>query len=229
VRYLRQNYKKAITLMQACAQKGGPAAGTTAPNNGCFGYDIQFDGPVPSFPSLPSSSTSNTNDDTVSNGNQHQGTTENNAAALAPLFFNNLGCIHYKLKKFSAASFYLNRALKDSEALYSNPSSSSTLNNNNNEDATKRGSVDQFGRDKKIEMMYNLGVQMLLTGKPDLAFQAFQEVALMYFKSPQVWLRLAESCVASHVLKVGILNFIYIYLLFIICDYFFEGSNNILK
>ena len=51
-------------------------------------------------------------------------------------------------------------------------------------------------------MMYNLGVQMLLTGKPELAFQAFQEVAMMYYKSPQVWLRLAESCVASHVLKV---------------------------
>jgi tetratricopeptide (TPR) repeat protein len=153
-RYLRGNYKKAITLMQACAQKGGPAAGTTALNNGCFGFDIQFEGPVPSFPSLPSSSISDEPSEN-SNGNQHVAA-GNNAAALSPLFFNNLGCIHYKLKKFSAASFYLNRALKDSEALYSNSHSP----NNNSEDTAKRGSVDQFARDKKIEMMYNLGVQV---------------------------------------------------------------------
>eukprot|EP00026_Physarum_polycephalum_P002861 Phypoly_transcript_02870.p1 GENE.Phypoly_transcript_02870~~Phypoly_transcript_02870.p1 ORF type:complete len:843 (+),score=269.67 Phypoly_transcript_02870:83-2611(+) len=201
--YLRGNHKKAITLMQACAQKGGPAAGVTAPNNGCFGFDIQFDGPIPAFPSLPSSSTSNNSDEPNENANGVA--TPNNTAALSPLFFNNLGCIHYKLKQFSAASFYVNRALKDSEALYSNPSATNNNNNNNsynNDETTKRGSVDQFARDRKIEMLYNLGLQMLLTGKPELAFQAFQEVALMYYKSPQVWLRLAESCVASHVLKL---------------------------
>lgn len=181
--------------MQACAQKNGPSSVTaTAPNNGCLGLDVSFDGPVPIFSSSSSSS-----------NNQQSG---NNAAFLSPLFFNNLGCIHYKLKKFSASSFYLNKALKESESLWSNNPNPSNNNNGaaNGDSDSKKASVDQFARDRKIEMLYNLGLQLLLTGKPELAFQSFQEVAMMYYNSPRVWLRLAESCVASHVLKVSILS-----------------------
>lgn len=185
--------------MQACAQKNGPSSATaTAPNNGCLGHDVLFDGPVPVFSSSLTPSSSN------NNNNSEQ--SNNNATYLAPLFFNNLGCINYKLKKFSASSFYLNRALKESEALSSSPSSSSSSSSNNGsingESDSKRASVDHFARDRKLEMLYNLGLQLLLTGKPELAFQSFQEVAMMYYKAPRVWLRLAESCVASHVLKV---------------------------
>lgn len=57
-------------------------------------------------------------------------------------------------------------------------------------------------RDHQLEILYNMGVQLILTGKPELAFQAFQEAALVFYRVPSVWLRLAECCVAVHVLKL---------------------------
>ncbi len=162
--------------MHTCCQKTSSSTRhTTTVPLGCLGADITFDG--------VSAST-------------------NGTSPLAPLFFNNLGCIHHKLKKHSTASFYFNRALKENDSTYS-----TSLNNNNNDEHKKSPSVDLHSRDRKIEMLYNLGHQLLITGKPDLAFQSFQEVALLYYKSPAVWLRLGESCVAAHVLKV----FIYLF------------------
>lgn len=176
--------------MQSCAQKptttnnnsNSEAAAPTQPN-GCLGCDITFEGSA-----------------TTNNSNNNNDVTNDNINALSPLFFNNLGCIHYKLKKFSASSFYFNRALKESESVYTGGTSEESTRKAPVEE--KKLTVDQFSRTHEIEILYNLGLQLLLTGKPDLAFQSFQEVALLNYKSPFVWLRLAESCVAAHVLKV---------------------------
>jgi CCR4-NOT transcription complex subunit 10 len=42
---------------------------------------------------------------------------KSNEKHVAVLYFNNLGCIHFKMKKYNAASFYYTRALKENEAM----------------------------------------------------------------------------------------------------------------
>lgn len=47
-------------------------------------------------------------------------------SSLAPLYFNNLGCISYKMKKFNAASFYFGKALRENASSSSEDSASSS-------------------------------------------------------------------------------------------------------
>ncbi len=35
--------------------------------------------------------------------------------SVAPMYFNNLGCMHFKLKKYNTAAFYFTKALKESD------------------------------------------------------------------------------------------------------------------
>ncbi len=63
-------------------------------------------------------------------------------------------------------------------------------------------SLSDFSRDKKTEILYNEGLQLLLTGNPGLAFKCLHEAALSHKNKPKLWLRLAECCVAAHLHKV---------------------------
>lgn len=63
--------------------------------------------------------------------------------------------------------------------------------------------LDTFAHDRRYEILYNLGYQLLLTGKPDLAFDSFQECGKMFFKQPKYWLKVAECCIAAHMRKVN--------------------------
>jgi len=42
---------------------------------------------------------------------------DSKVATLSPLYYNNLGCVHFKQKKLNAALFYFNKALKENEEL----------------------------------------------------------------------------------------------------------------
>eukprot|EP01090_Pellita_catalonica_P001673 TRINITY_DN11434_c0_g1_i1.p1 TRINITY_DN11434_c0_g1~~TRINITY_DN11434_c0_g1_i1.p1 ORF type:complete len:378 (-),score=53.33 TRINITY_DN11434_c0_g1_i1:13-1146(-) len=104
---------------------------------------------------------------------------------LSALYFNNMGCIHYHIKKYSASSFYLAKALKENEASY---------RQNNNVGGQR--TINMFSRDRKTEILYNQGLQLLLNGNPELAFRCLKEASLFYYRRPKLWLRLAECCVA---------------------------------
>jgi len=122
-------------------------------------------------------------------------------SSLPPLFFNNLGCVQFKLKKYNASSFYLSKALKENDANQGSEDSASSSAESST--GNKKGTGQSVAREtRKLQILYNLGLQLLLTGKPGLAFQSFQEVALSYYRNPMVWLRLAECCIAAHVLKL---------------------------
>jgi len=107
---------------------------------------------------------------------------------MAILYFNNLGCVHHKMKKHHTAAFYFGKALNHQNQLYIA--------------AGNRG-LDTFAHDRRNEILYNLGYQLLLTGKPDLAFNSFQECGKMFYKQAKYWLKVAECCIAAHMKRIS--------------------------
>ncbi len=79
-------------------------------------------------------------------------------AAAATVYFNNLGCVHYRMKKFNAAAYYFGKALAADEK--ANHSRSSQ---------------------RSCEALYNLGLALSVLGKPQLAFDCFQEALQVSF------------------------------------------------
>ena len=47
-------------------------------------------------------------------------------------------------------------------------------------------------------LLYNLGLQHLFMGRPVQAFDYLLEAVQVFHCNPQLWLRLAEACVAAH-------------------------------
>lgn len=109
------------------------------------------------------------------------------------LYFNNLGCIHFKLKKYNLALHYFTKALRSLDHLYSFDSDSKS----------KLINLVHFANNKKQEIMYNIGTILLFSGSPDEAFYCFQQSTLLFYKLPIVWLRLAECCISSHLKKLA--------------------------
>eukprot|EP00899_Mesostigma_viride_P007618 jgi/Mesvir1/16858/Mv15744-RA.2 len=57
----------------------------------------------------------------------------------------------------------------------------------------------RFCLDRRMQVLYNLGLQHLLAGaRPLLALRCFQESARLFHHSPLLWLRMAECCVLVH-------------------------------
>ena len=110
---------------------------------------------------------------------------------LPALYFNNIGIIHFQLKKYEAAGYYFARAIKENESIYD-------VKDDNSSTTTRIVTLDTFVRDRRSEILYNTGLLHLLAGKPEIAFECFQGSSLIYYKDPRLWLRLAECCVASH-------------------------------
>ena len=60
---------------------------------------------------------------------------------------------------------------------------------------------------KRSEIIYNMGVQLLFASKPVAAFDCFMEANDIFESHPRFWLRLAESCIMVY--QQVILNSIY--------------------
>mmetsp|Transcript_8395 Transcript_8395/g.23084 ORF Transcript_8395/g.23084 Transcript_8395/m.23084 type:complete len:778 (+) Transcript_8395:71-2404(+) len=110
---------------------------------------------------------------------------------LPALYYNDLGCVHYSMKKYAAAAFYFDRALGENEVVCK----------------VKAGAgspvVQPFACDRSCEMLYNKGLQLLLLGQPASAFGPLQRSLRKLYAWPRVWMRLGECCVALHCLKAG--------------------------
>jgi len=108
--------------------------------------------------------------------------------SIPTLYYNNLGCLHFRMRKFHAASFYFTKALQENDAIYASSDKQDRI-------------LPAYSRDKKAEILYNMGLQLLLTSQPAMAFACFQEALLLLYLQPRLWIRLAECCIAEHVLK----------------------------
>ncbi|KAG7268702.1 hypothetical protein CRUP_021385 [Coryphaenoides rupestris] len=51
---------------------------------------------------------------------------------------------------------------------------------------------------KRYELLYNCGIQLLHIGRPLAAFECLMEAVQVYHANPRLWLRLAECCIAAN-------------------------------
>eukprot|EP00656_Telonema_subtile_P026387 TRINITY_DN2835_c0_g1_i4.p1 TRINITY_DN2835_c0_g1~~TRINITY_DN2835_c0_g1_i4.p1 ORF type:complete len:621 (-),score=148.72 TRINITY_DN2835_c0_g1_i4:324-2186(-) len=120
----------------------------------------------------------------------HSVSNQSEQQKLSPAINNNVACIHFSLNNYNAALWYLSRALKATDALAHQQTLGAAR--------IEQGDVPamMFAQCQKSEMLYNSGLQLLLTSKPKEAFNCFQEASVILFHCPQLWLRLAECCLA---------------------------------
>uniref|UniRef100_A0A8K9XPL7 CCR4-NOT transcription complex subunit 10 n=1 Tax=Oncorhynchus mykiss TaxID=8022 RepID=A0A8K9XPL7_ONCMY len=105
------------------------------------------------------------------------------------MFWNNLGCIHFAMGKHNLGIFYFKKALQE-----------------NDHTCAQLGDAKQFSgipmcallANKRYELLYNCGIQLLHIGRPLAAFDCLMDAVQVYHSNPGLWLRLAECCIAAN-------------------------------
>ncbi|XP_076986018.1 CCR4-NOT transcription complex subunit 10 isoform X3 [Tamandua tetradactyla] len=113
---------------------------------------------------------------------------------LRCMFWNNLGCIHFAMSKHNLGIFYFKKALQENDNVCAQLSSGST-------DPSKKFSgrpMCTLLTNKRYELLYNCGIQLLHIGRPLAAFECLIEAVQVYHANPRLWLRLAECCIAAN-------------------------------
>ncbi|XP_023410644.1 CCR4-NOT transcription complex subunit 10 isoform X4 [Loxodonta africana] len=113
---------------------------------------------------------------------------------LRCMFWNNLGCIHFAMSKHNLGIFYFKKALQENDNVCAQLSASST-------DPAKKFSgrpMCALLTNKRYELLYNCGIQLLHIGRPLAAFECLIEAVQVYHANPRLWLRLAECCIAAN-------------------------------
>uniref|UniRef100_A0A0A9XEE6 CCR4-NOT transcription complex subunit 10 n=1 Tax=Lygus hesperus TaxID=30085 RepID=A0A0A9XEE6_LYGHE len=99
------------------------------------------------------------------------------------VFYNNLAIVNHLLTRSHSCSFFMNKALHTfHEGVNKIP---------NDSDLSKK----YFSTSMLLKLMYNRGVSLLFRGEPAKAFDCLLEVSQKMFRSPLLWLRLAECCI----------------------------------
>ena len=111
---------------------------------------------------------------------------------IEPLVLNNMGCIQHSMQNYNAALWYLSRALKTSDSI--------SLARMTSGDGKGQVPIATFSTDRRSHILFNTGMQLLFSGKPIIAFQCFNEASQLFYDHPRLWLRMAECCVAKHLL-----------------------------
>ncbi|PNI73795.1 CNOT10 isoform 3 [Pan troglodytes] len=113
---------------------------------------------------------------------------------LRCMFWNNLGCIHFAMSKHNLGIFYFKKALQENDNVCAQLSAGST-------DPGKKFSgrpMCTLLTNKRYELLYNCGIQLLHIGRPLAAFECLIEAVQVYHANPRLWLRLAECCIATN-------------------------------
>eukprot|EP01126_Amoeba_proteus_P051650 TRINITY_DN6185_c0_g2_i2.p1 TRINITY_DN6185_c0_g2~~TRINITY_DN6185_c0_g2_i2.p1 ORF type:complete len:459 (-),score=105.88 TRINITY_DN6185_c0_g2_i2:555-1931(-) len=118
-----------------------------------------------------------------------------------------MGCIHLKMAKYAAASYYLTKALTYNNQIVSNWNSSETKKPRSrcilsiepeNDVHYKQHS---FLLDRSPSILYNLAISLLFREKASLAFSCLQSSLQLLYHQPGLWLRLGECCIVHHLKK----------------------------
>ncbi|XP_048861424.1 CCR4-NOT transcription complex subunit 10 isoform X1 [Brienomyrus brachyistius] len=112
------------------------------------------------------------------------------------MFWNNLGCIHFAMAKHNLGIFYFKKALQENDNMCLQIGSRDSTNGQN-----KRFSgvpMCALLANKRYELLYNCGIQLLHIGRPLAAFECLMESVQVYHSNPRLWLRLAECCIAAN-------------------------------
>lgn len=111
------------------------------------------------------------------------------------MFWNNLGCIHFAMGKHNLGLFYFKKALQE------NDHTCAQIGDGSNAQASKKFSgipMCALLANKRYELLYNCGIQLLHIGRPLAAFECLMEAVQVYHSNPRLWLRLAECCITAN-------------------------------
>ncbi|XP_065837221.1 CCR4-NOT transcription complex subunit 10-like [Oscarella lobularis] len=111
--------------------------------------------------------------------------------SLLSIYFNNLGCIHASMKKHNLAAYYFRQSLVENDralASFAPMSRAARL--------TGRP-LTCLGLNRRYELLYNLGSQLLHCGDPVEAFDCLLEAVQVFHTNSRLWLRLAECCIRA--------------------------------
>lgn len=128
-----------------------------------------------------------------SNISEHPGFMKTGECARC-MFWNNLGCIHFAMGKHNLGLFYFKKAIQENDNACAQLTSSNT-------DPGKKFSgrpMCTLLTNKRYELLYNCGIQLLHIGRPLAAFECLIEAVQVYHSNPRLWLRLAECCIAAN-------------------------------
>lgn len=111
------------------------------------------------------------------------------------MFWNNLGCIHFAMGKHNLGLFYFKKALQENDNTCAQIGDGS-----NGQGAKKFTGIPMCAllANKRYELLYNCGIQLLHIGRPLAAFECLMEAVQVYHSNPRLWLRLAECCITAN-------------------------------
>uniref|UniRef100_A0A3P9J8I0 CCR4-NOT transcription complex subunit 10 n=1 Tax=Oryzias latipes TaxID=8090 RepID=A0A3P9J8I0_ORYLA len=107
------------------------------------------------------------------------------------MFWNNLGCIHFAMGKHNLGIFYFKKALQE------NDHTCTQLGDGSTKSFTGMPMCALLAN-KRYELLYNCGIQLLHIGRPLAAFECLMEAVQVYHSNPRLWLRLAECCISAN-------------------------------
>lgn len=105
------------------------------------------------------------------------------------LYFNNLGCIHFQMGKYTLACFYFNKAIEANELEAGRAKSLADL--------TEKIPRSLVG-DRLAELLYNKGATFLHRKLPRQAYMCFESSLHLFSNNPRAYLRMAECCIQDH-------------------------------
>uniref|UniRef100_A0AAQ4PZI0 CCR4-NOT transcription complex subunit 10 n=1 Tax=Gasterosteus aculeatus aculeatus TaxID=481459 RepID=A0AAQ4PZI0_GASAC len=110
------------------------------------------------------------------------------------MFWNNLGCIHFAMGKHNLGIFYFKKALQE------NDHTCAQLGDGSSGQSKKFTGIPMCAllANKRYELLYNCGIQLLHIGRPLAAFECLMEAVQVYHSNPRLWLRLAECCISAN-------------------------------
>eukprot|EP00912_Choanoflagellata_sp_UC4_P001229 UC4_evm1s769 len=101
------------------------------------------------------------------------------ASDTAIAYFNNLGCVHFHMKKYGLANLFLGKALSE------------------NENRVVKGEI-KAAYSKRQDLMFNKGIILLHSSQPMLAHKCLAVALETQYDNPFLWLHLGECCISEH-------------------------------
>ena len=101
-------------------------------------------------------------------------------------YFNNMGLVHLKLKKYNMAIYYLSKAVKFLEK--QNDKFLTHPNNSANQKINPNENLNNASSQKSYEIIFNYGLALFKSEKYYEAFKCFEKVSLGVLKqNPKLW------------------------------------------
>lgn len=122
--------------------------------------------------------------------------------ANTSVFFNNLALVHHSIQKHSLSSLYFQKALNENTKFINkclaNDSKSNEDTKKSDENDSSLTYINMLLMNRRYELLFNLGISLLLSKQPVSAFECLYKVTKVYSQNARLWLRLAECCLMCY-------------------------------